>query len=318
MEKFKLGVVGATGLVGQIFLKLLSEQNLLAKFQLYLITSEKSAGKRMFFGGEEHKLYALNEKCLNFDLDAVIFSAGDEISKSWALKFKEKGCLVIDNTNAFRKFDDVPLVVPEINGGLIKDNMLIANPNCSTIQLAVVLDRLKKVANIKKVIVSTYQSVSGAGKKALNDLFYHQKNVFEQGINNNIIANIGSLSENGFCTEENKIMFELNKILEMSFDVYATAVRVPIQNCHGESVYVKFDRKINLEQIENSLNCDYIKFSSENVFVPTECVNSNLTFVCRLRQISDNEILFFVIADNLRRGASYNALKILQISLNIA
>ncbi|MBO5344331.1 MAG: aspartate-semialdehyde dehydrogenase, partial [Clostridia bacterium] len=237
----KLGIVGVTGLVGNKILEILKEENLAQDVELFLMASEKSCNKKVFYYGKIFDIFELNEKCLDFGLDYVIFSAGDEISKVWAKRFVEKRTVVIDNTNAFRKNEEVPLIVPEINADkLSNETMLISNPNCSTIQLAVVVDVLMKMSKVKKIVVSTYQSVSGAGRKALNDFKFDTGDYFPVNIHENIIAEIGSVDEDGFCTEERKIMFELNKILDSKFEVVATAVRVPVLYTHGESVYVEF------------------------------------------------------------------------------
>lgn len=312
MKKIKLGVVGATGLVGETILNVLKEENLLDCFELFLIASEKNFGKRMVFNGCEHNLLRLSENLLNLKLDVVIFSAGEEVSKNWVLKFYETGSIVIDNTNAFRKNLYVPLIVPEINKNLItKDVRLFSNPNCSTIQLAVVVDKLKNLSKIKKIVVSTYQSVSGAGRDALNDLKNGTNKVFVDGIKDEIIPFIGSFDENFDCTEESKIKFELNKILNESLDICATSVRVPTPFCHGESVYVEFEKSFEIDDVKNLLNQKHIKIVEDKILLKT-CKNTNLTYVCRLRKHGEKELLFFVVADNLRRGAAYNAVEILK------
>ncbi len=311
MKKYKLGIIGASGLVGQTMLKVLKEEKLLKEFELFLITSEKNDGKEIWFAGKKYKYIKLSKKCLNLGLDAVIFAAGEKISKLFAYDFAEKGTFVIDNSNAFRRQKDIPLVVPEINKNLItKNTKIIANPNCSTIQLAVVLHRLMSLAKIEKVIVSSYQSVSGAGAAALKDLKDNTGSYFGFKIKNNFVPAIGEINEKGFCTEEDKIMFEINKILEIEIDVLATTVRVPISNCHGESVYIKFLQKIDEKYVKNALKCDFVE-NFDKVCLPTECFGSNKTHVCRLRKVGDCEYLMFIIADNLRRGAAYNAVLIL-------
>lgn len=307
-----VAIVGASGLVGQKIIEILFEENLMDKINLTLFVSEKSAGQKITVCGREFKPVKLTQSELNKKQDAVFFSAGDEISKIWAEKFIKNGAIVIDNTNAFRRDKNVPLIVPEINIKEIKNARLIANPNCSTIQMVVVLDVLKKLSKINRVVVSTYQSVSGAGKEALNDLKNHTKNKITEGIEDNAIAKIGEIGDNGFSVEENKIMFETNKILNDNIEVIATAVRVPVPFCHAESVFVEFDEKVNLKQIKKALRAEHIKFSDNSIFLPSECVGSNLTYVCRLRSCSPNSIAFFVVADNLRRGASYNAVKIFE------
>ena len=306
----KLGVVGATGLVGLKILEVLKEENLLEDVELFLIASEKSANKKMWIYGKVFDIFELNEKCLEKHFDVVMFSAGESVSLKWAKAFADKGAFVIDNSNAFRRIENIPLVVPEINGDEISSKTkIISNPNCSTIQLVIALNEILKVQNVTKVVVSTYQSVSGAGKKAFFDYKYHTKDYFEKGIVENVIPCIGDMFEDGCCLEEKKIQFETNKILKTDFDVVATSVRVPVPYCHGESVYVELDGEVNIEEIEEVLNQkEYIKVG--DMFLPTDCENTNLTYVCRLRKVSANGIAFFVIADNLRRGAAFNAVEI--------
>lgn len=309
MKNKKLAIVGASGLVGQTILKVLFEENMF-DCEIKLFVSKRSAGKEIIFCNRKFKYIELDEMALNENFDIVFFSAGGEVSLKWAKKFADSGSVVIDNTNAFRRELGVPLVVPEINFDTIKkDTKLISNPNCSTIELAVVLDKLLGLGEIEKVVVSTYQAVSGAGRLALLDLQKNAKNVFKYGINDEIIAKIGEIQENGYSLEENKIMFELGKILNVPLNVSATAVRVPTSICHGESVYVKFKNKVSVLRAKSLLNCKYIKVTDEIVSLK-QVRNTNLTFVCRLRQLQEMELEFFVIADNLRRGAGYNAVKI--------
>ena len=314
---FKLAIVGATGLVGQSVMKVLHQQNLLNQFSPVLIASKKSAGKRIVFNGIEYGVVALDENCLKMKFDFVIFSAGAGISKQWAEKFVDSGAVVIDNTSAFRMCEKTPLVVPEINGDtILPSHKLISNPNCSTIQLAVVLDRLLKCCQIEKVVVSTYQSVSGAGRRALLDLINDTKNYFKNGIKNKIIPAIGEIDSNGFCEEENKIMFELSKILNQNISVCATAVRVPVPYCHGESVYVEFENDVDLNKLKQALNCEYIDVCDDLVCVEN-CVCQHKTYVCRLRLVSKNEALMFVVADNLFRGAAFNAVEIMKLAAKL-
>ena len=308
----KLGIVGASGLVGQSILEVLKEEKMLKKFSITLIASGKSSGKVLMFNKQEYRLVSLDDNVVNMCFDYVIFSAGDEISKQWVPRFAEKGTVVIDNTNAFRRFKGIPLIVPEINfDKLSENNKIISNPNCSTIQLAVVLDRIMKQWKINDVVVSSYQSVSGAGRDALKDLINGSNLYFKKGIKNNIIPQIGDILENGFCVEEDKIMFESNKVLNSNLNIIATTVRVPIAYCHGESVYIRFGNEVKLNQLKTAIECDYIKVC-EDIVYPSEIEKTNLTYVCRIRAKSKNEVVMFVIANNLRRGAAYNAVLILK------
>lgn len=306
----KIAIVGASGLVGQNIIKILKEEGIIQNAKLTLFVSDKSHGKVLMVDGKEFRLCSLTEKALNQNFDIVFFSAGDNVSLEWAKKFAAKGSFVIDNSNAFRRQEEVPLVVPEINfSEVLKKTRIISNPNCSTIQLAVVIDKLLEVSNIDKVVVSTYQSVSGAGREALQELLFPNVKSTAPKIKDNVVAAIGDVLDSGFTVEEDKIMFELNKILSTNLSVCATAVRVPIPYCHSESVYVKFGSSIDIDQIKRKLDCDYIKVE-DGLSFPTEIADTNITHVCRIRRFSKNEILLFVVADNLRRGAAYNAVMI--------
>ena len=308
----KLAIVGATGLVGQSVIKVLNEEGLFDRFQIFMIGSSQSAGKVLIFNNKYFTILELDESVFELGLDYAIFLTKEDVSAVWVKKFAEHGIISIDNSSAFRLEKNIPLVVPEINLYEIKaaDN-IIANPNCSTIQLVVVLDKLMKLGKIKQVVVSSYQSVSGAGKEALFDLLDDTTNVFKCGIKDNLIAQIGRIEANGNCTEENKIINETKKILNLDAEIVATTVRVPISFCHGESVFVKFENETNLGEIKKVLSCDYISVR-DDLFYPNKCVGSNLTYVSRLRKPAADSLQFFVIADNLRRGASYNAVKILE------
>ena len=312
MKKKNLAIIGATGLVGQTILKVLQEQGIINEFNLFLIVSDSSAGRVLAFNDIHYYLYPLSDSLFQFNFEYVIFSAGDEVSKNWAPIFAKHGAIIIDNSAAFRKCEDVPLVVPEINFETIGlNNKIIANPNCSTIQLVVVLKRLLRLSKLKNVILSSYQSVSGAGKDALLDLKNGTRNFFVHGITNNVVAQIGQIDEFGSCAEENKIVFETKKILNQNFDVYATTVRVPIEYCHGESVYVEFEKDMNLSEIKNVLKCDYLEVSDGLVY-PTMLTESDKTFVFRIRKVGKNKAMFFILANNLRRGAAFNAVMILK------
>ena len=314
MKKIKLAIVGATGLVGKTVIDVLKEEGLICDIELVLFASKNSSGKRMVVCGKEYKIFELDEKFEDMGIDYAIFSAGGSVSKQWVERFIKSGICVIDNTSVFRMSRNVPLVVPEINKNVIKfSDKLIANPNCSTIQLVVVLDKLRRLSQIEQVVISTYQSVSGAGRRALYDLDNATKHFFKEGIKNNIIASIGDINNHGFCAEESKLMTELGKILnDKTIKVCATAVRVPVGYCHGESVYIKFKNNINLTQVFKALKCEYIEVLRHGIYFPVNVKGSNKTYVCRVRKVSKNELLLFVIADNLRRGAAYNAVEILK------
>lgn len=313
MSNFKIAIVGATGLVGETILKILYDENLFWSNEIILFVSKRSAGKEMLFHGRRFRFIELSEKNAFEHFDFVFFSAGSEVSLKYVEIFAKNGAFVIDNSNAFRRNEKIPLVIPEINMNLVnKNSKIIANPNCSTIQLALVVDKLRLLGDIEKIVVSTYQSVSGAGRKALSDLKNNAKNVFKYGINDEIIAKIGEIQENLYSLEEDKIIFELNKILNSNIDISATAVRVPISICHGESVYVKFKNDISLIDVYSALDCDGFKIFIDGIAYVSQVCNSNDVYVFRIRQRGKNELEFFILADNLRRGAAFNAVMILK------
>ena len=305
----KIGIVGATGLVGQKIVKCLFEENLATGTEIVLFASEKNHGKVMVINSRELRVVKLDEKALEKNFDIVFFSAGEEVSREWAERFARRGAFVIDNSNAFRRIDAIPLVCPEINIDKINANTkIIANPNCSTIQLVIALNALLKY-DIKKVVVSTYQSVSGAGRGALEDFYNGTNFEIKEGIRDNVIARIGGALPSGFCVEEDKIMFETSKILGKNLDVSATTMRVPVPFCHTESVYVKLGKEFDEAKIIGEFEQAGIKFD-EDVSLPTKIAGTNEVHVCRLRKHGENELMFVLVADNLRRGAAYNAVKI--------
>lgn len=312
MKKFNVAVVGASGLVGRSILKVLEEEDLLKCTKLSLFVSDKSAGEKILVDGNLLTFEKLNESAKKLKFDVVFMTAGDEVSLNFAESFAESGAYVIDNTNAFRRRREVPLVVPEINSEKIDGkSKIISNPNCSTIQLVLALDKLRHLSKIKQVVVSTYQSVSGAGSEALSDLKNGTNFAISEGITNNVVAKIGEILRDGFCTEEDKIMFETCKILQEDFPVCATAVRVPIPYCHTESVLVEFEKPVCLKKAKELLECNYLKVSNK-IILPNEVAETNTTFVSRLRAFGENGLAFVVTADNLRRGASFNAVKIFE------
>lgn len=317
MGEIKIAIVGASGLVGLEILKILKSDSFFEGVSIDLFASDVSSGQKIVFQNKQFVIKALSKYCTRKKYDIVFFSAGEEISLRYAKLFAKNGSFVIDNSNAFRRDRNIPLIVPEINGNMISEkDKIIANPNCSTIQLVIVIYRLLSVANIKNIVVSTYQSVSGAGKSALQDLKEDTSKFFEKGIKNNIIPQIGNILSNKSCVEEDKITYELNKILNKNLRICATTVRVPIEHCHGESVYAEFSDKVKISDIKKALQTEYIKFSDNDIFYPSECKGTDYVYVCRLRKVSDNEILFFEIADNLRRGAGFNATQIAKIIIS--
>lgn len=328
MKTIKLGIVGATGMVGETFLKVLDERNTPVS-ELRLFASEASLGKKYSFRGKDVPLQVLAANCFD-GLDVVFFSSGDGISKEWAPQAVKSGAWAIDNSAAFRMDKDTALVVPEINMKHIKSAspQVIANPNCSTIQLVVVLNALKSLG-MDSVHVASYQSVSGAGKEAVDDLRVQSQQVlnnqtpqpgknFVRPISFDLHPIIGGLDADGFCSEENKIVAETKKILDMpDLKVSAFTVRVPTLNSHAEAVWVNFKKPVSRNDIVELFkkHSDDIHFLDEaNQFhsLPQDVSGKNEVFVSRLRQSRDfpNSWMMWVVADNIRRGAATNGLYI--------
>ena len=290
-----IAVVGATGNVGREMLNILSEKNYDAK-KIFPVASERSAGSKIEYGSTELTVEAIEK----FDISKVqvaLFSAGSEVSKEWAPKFGKKDCVVIDNSSQFRMDDDIPLIVPEVNPEDIKDfkkRNIIANPNCSTIQLMVALKPLHEISKIKKVIVSTYQSVSGAGKAAMDELFDQTKNVFSDQIKDNInftkpiafnvIPHIGDFIDDGYTKEEIKMREETNKILDKDIQFSATCVRVPVFVGHSESVNVEFNSEVNAKKIRECLEkapgCKVVDETKDGGYItPVESSGDFVTYI---------------------------------------
>ncbi|MCB9027202.1 MAG: aspartate-semialdehyde dehydrogenase [Bdellovibrionaceae bacterium] len=327
-----IGVVGATGAVGEAFLKLLIERNFPIN-ELRLYASEKSLGHAITAGTKTAKCEVLKENCFQ-GLDLVFFSSGDDISKQWAPHAVECNAFAVDNSAAFRMSPEHKLIVPEINGNLLPKAQdkkeVIANPNCSTIQLVVALAPLALDFGISRVIVSTYQSVSGAGKEGKEELLTQTKSlldnanadikpqVFAHPIAFNSIPQIGSFNSEGFSSEEVKIMTETRKILNMpKLPVSAFTVRVPTLNGHGEAVWVTLNEDVSLAKIHNSLNkFNGLKFVAHNEADDYPTVRSTdgkaPVFVGRVHKdlYDPNTVLMWVVADNLYKGAALNGLQI--------
>ena len=258
-KTYKLAIVGATGLVGRTVLKILEEKNF-PDFEYKLFCSKRSAGTKLKFFGEDYVVEELTDDSFDEGFDFAIFSAGASTSKHFSPIAASKGCIVIDNSSAFRMDKDVPLVVPEVNPhDILWNTGIIANPNCSTIQAVVPLKPLDDKYQIKRIIYSTYQAVSGAGKKGLEDLINHSSSEklkkFPYPIFNNCIPQIDIFEEDGYTKEEHKMINETRKILgRQDISITATTVRVPVENCHGESINVEFEKNFELSDIKNILS----------------------------------------------------------------
>ena len=315
-----IAIVGATGLVGKKIIEILQERNIYAD-NFYLFASEEEVNKNIKIFDRFYAIQKLDlDKLDSLKIDYAFFASDTEISKKLVPIFAKKKITVIDNSNAFRRYKNVPLVVPQVNfNALKKGKYIFSNPNCSTIQLVTVLKPLDKKFKIKRVIVSTYQAVSGAGKDALLDLQNNTTNKFEFPINSNLIPHIDEFLVNGYTKEEDKLMFESQKILESSFNISATAVRVPIKNCHSECVNVEFEKPTSLCKIYKELNLAenvvILDDTSKHIYpMPLLCDGKDEVFVGRIRKdfSTKNAFNFFIVADNLRRGAASNAVDIFQ------
>lgn len=318
----KIAVIGATGLVGQKMLQVLAEQNLPID-ELIVAASEKSVGKKIFFKEKEYTLISV-EDAIEEKPDIAIFSAGAEVSLMYAKKFAEKGTYVIDNSSAWRKDKDIPLVVPEINAADISiDNRIIANPNCTTICMLMALAPLHKRYNAKRLVISTYQSVSGSGQKGLNQLACEQRGEMSDNpaypcqIHENVIPHGGSFMENGYTAEEEKLVFETNKILHSDIAVTATVVRVPVYGGHSESINVEFEQQFDLNEVRDILSKSpgvvvYDDIAENKYPTPMMAFDKDEVFVGRIRRdfSIDKGLNFWVVSDNIRKGAATNAVQI--------
>ncbi|NUU97183.1 aspartate-semialdehyde dehydrogenase [Marinitoga sp. 1138] len=313
----KVGIVGATGEVGRTMIKVLEESNLKVD-GLRLFASKKSAGKKLKFKDKEYTIEEISENVMREKYDYLLFSAGGNVSRRYAPIAAEAGNVIIDNSSAFRMQENIPLVVPEINGEIIKNYKgIIANPNCSTIQMALALSEIQKQIGIEEIFVSTYQAVSGAGNKGIQELLNQQNGInntahFPDIIMNNVIPQIGPILENGFTEEEMKMVNETRKIFnDDSISVYPTAVRVPVLYGHSESVVFRIKKDIPLETIKNLISATENVVYTEKLLTPLMVAGSNITYVSRLRKMGKNTFLIWIVADNVRVGAATNAVRIL-------
>ncbi|MDR0751537.1 MAG: aspartate-semialdehyde dehydrogenase [Christensenellaceae bacterium] len=323
MGQYNIAVVGATGMVGATFLKVLEERQLpCANFYLY--ASEKSEGKKVIFNGAEHTILALTEKnILNKKIHIALFSAGATVSEMFAPIFAKNGAIVIDNSSKWRTYPDVPLVVPEVNGAMALNHKgIIANPNCSTIQAVVAIKPLYDKYGIKRIIYSTYQAVSGAGVAGYNDLkngidgISPQK--FPYQIFGNVIPQIDVFSDDGYTKEEIKMIFETKKILnDTNLKVTATTVRVPVFHGHSESINIEFikpsDKNGIFDALQNAPGIKVVDNLDKCEYpMPIHAEGSDLVFVGRIRtdKTVDSGCNIWVVADNIRKGAATNAVQI--------
>ena len=322
MKKVNLAVVGVTGMVGRTFLKVLEEKNLpIDKF--YAFASKKSAGSKITFNGKEYEVEELKEDSFDRGIDIALFSAGGETSRVYAPIAASKGCIVIDNSSYFRMDKEVPLVVPEVNPeDISKHNGIIANPNCSTIQAVVALKPLNDKYKIKRIVYSTYQAVSGAGRAGVLDLQNGLKGIepsmFLHPIANNCIPHIDNFLDTGYTKEEMKMINETRKILHNDdLKITATTVRVPVENSHSESINVEFYNDFNLDELikdlENMQGVVVLNDFTKNEYpLATIANDTDEVYIGRIRRDEslDSGINMFVVADNIRKGAASNAVQI--------
>ena len=323
----KLAVVGATGLVGQEILKVLEERSF-PFTELYLVASAKSAGQKISFKGKDYLIKDI-EEVRQLAPDIAIFSAGASISMEWAPKYADAGCIVIDNSSAWRMDPTKNLIVPEINGHVLTiDDRIIANPNCSTIQMVMVLAPLHVKYTIKRIVVSTYQSVTGTGKDAVQQMMNERQGidgqkVYPHPIDMNALPHIDSFLDNGYTKEEMKMVNETRKILgDATIGVTSTTVRIPAIGGHAEAVNVEFLEEFNLSEVRSILSSTpgvIVQDDPKNNIYPMP-INSkgrDEVFVGRLRrdESQPNTLNLWVVADNLRKGAATNAVQIAEFMM---
>jgi aspartate-semialdehyde dehydrogenase len=318
----KIAIVGATGMVGEVMLKVLAERNFPVT-ELILVASEKSVGKEIDFKGKTHKVVGL-QTAVDMKPDIAIFSAGGEISLEWAPKFTDAGTTVIDNSSAWRMDQSKKLIVPEINAfTLTKEDKIIANPNCSTIQMVLVLAPLHSKYKIKRIVVSTYQSITGTGVKAVEQLENEYAGIqgemaYKYPIHRNAIPHCDSFEENGYTKEEMKLVRETQKILDdRTIAVTATAVRVPIVGGHSEAVNIEFANDFNISEVRQVLqNTSGVVVKDNNDTytypMPMYAEGKDDVFVGRIRrdESQPNSLNMWIVADNLRKGAATNTIQI--------
>lgn len=328
LKKINIAIVGATGMVGRTFLKVLEERNFPIE-NLYLFSSKKSAGSHVVFNGKDYIVEELKEDSFDRDIQIALFSAGGDISKIYAPIASSKGIIVVDNSSYWRMDSNVPLVVPEVNPDAVKNhNGIIANPNCSTIQAMVALKPLHDKYKIKRIVYSTYQAVSGSGVKGVKDLEEGLKGnptgFYPHPISFNCLPHIDSFTENGYTKEEMKMINETMKIFDdYNLKITATTVRVPVKNSHSESINIEFEKEFELQNLASTLESSpgvIVLDDTNNNIYPTaiDCTGKDEVFVGRIRRdfSVDNGINIWVVADNIRKGAATNAIQIAELLLS--
>ena len=330
---FKVAIVGATGNVGREMLNILEERGFPAS-EVVALASRRSLNTEVSYGDKTLKTKVLDTYDFS-DVDICLMSAGGSVSKEWSPKIAAQGCVVIDNSSAWRYDADVPLIVPEVNpeaiDGFRKRN-IIANPNCSTAQLVVALKPLHDAATIKRIVVATYQSVSGAGKEGMDELFQQSRAVFvadpvsaqkfTKRIAFNVIPHIDDFMEDGSTKEEWKVMAETKKMLDPKIKVSCTAVRVPVFIGHSEAVNIEFDKPISADEAREILReapgCQVVDKPEDGGYItPYESAGEDATFISRIREdiTLENGLSMWIVADNLRKGAALNTIQIAELLL---
>ncbi|QZY56271.1 aspartate-semialdehyde dehydrogenase [Crassaminicella profunda] len=326
MKKVNIAVVGATGMVGRTFLKVLEERDFPYE-NLYVFASKKSAGQKVTCKGKDFTVEELTENSFDRDIDIALFSAGGDISKRFAPIAASKGVIVVDNSSAWRMDKDIPLVVPEVNPEDIKWHKgIIANPNCSTIQAVVALKPLHDKFNIKRIVYSTYQAVSGSGVKGVADLEEGLKgndllSAYPHPIAGNCLPHIDVFLENGYTKEEMKMINETQKILnDYDLKITATTVRVPVRDAHSESINIEFEKPFQLEEVRNIFeNAPGIVVQdnvANNVYpLARNAAGHDEVYIGRIRRdfSLENGLNLWVVADNIRKGAATNTVQIAEI-----
>ncbi|MBR2376345.1 MAG: aspartate-semialdehyde dehydrogenase [Clostridia bacterium] len=321
MKKYNVAVVGATGLVGSTFLKVLKEYDFPIK-NLTLFASERSAGKAVEYDGKEYIVQKLEEGCFD-GIEIALFSAGGSVSEKWAPEAEKSGAVVIDNSSAWRMVKECALIVPEINLDAFDNaRKIVANPNCSTIQSVLPLKPLNDKFGLKRVVYSTYQAVSGSGQKGKNDLIRTLKGeepeFYPYNISQTCIPHIDVFTDNGYTKEEIKMVNETRKILNMpDLKVSATCVRVPVLNAHAVSIMVELDKPFTLEEVREAFASQpgiIVVDDPANLKYPVSTIanGNDGVYVGRIRRdlSCDNGILFYAVSDNIRKGAAANAVQI--------
>tara|TARA_B100000900_G_scaffold362553_1_gene335932 strand:- start:44678 stop:45676 length:999 start_codon:yes stop_codon:yes gene_type:complete len=318
----KIAVVGATGMVGNVMLKVLEERNLPIN-KLLLVASERSVGTELIYQNKKIKVIGLNE-ALNAKPDIALFSAGGSTSLEWAPKFASLGTTVIDNSSAWRMEKDIKLIVPEINANLLSsEDKIIANPNCSTIQMVMALAPIHRKFKIKRLVISTYQSITGTGVKAVKQLKNEMsgtsgENAYPHQIHKNALPHCDIFLENNYTREEMKLVHETHKILgDNKIAITATAVRIPVVGGHSESVNVEFENHFEINQIQKILSqtpgLEILDDPKKNKYpMPINAEGKDTVYVGRLRRDNSipNGVNLWIVSDNLRKGAATNTIQI--------